>query len=483
MARNLRCHDISGGSTTNHGNYPKDCDDGDIQNMEDSPTRSGCDDDVLVPPNVITGQRMPLQPVNSQMCSRKLPRLGSVCKNQLLYTAVTQKDLERVVELIQQGADVNSVCENSTPLCWAVQHNCENIVKCLLDAGAEVNMSGSEYGARPLHYTCGRSGANTKLAKLLLDHGANVNATDFHQYTVLNIAAYHKHADLVKVLLDHGADVHLRNDRGSTPLHLACTNSYATTDIVRFLLMAGADVHSTDIFAETPLHVATRSAGMNILNLLCQAGAHPTQCTDKMGYTALQWACHLGHTRVVKLFLNLPQVDINRRHHENGCTALHMLCYSLRPVPGPLPQRFQEDSQEPSMLQEKSSSAEEVLEVVRMFLSAGARTGQKDYSDRTPLVALLWNIAHKKYKHEAYLKMVQLFVASGCKIPSISHVQSQTQAIIDWLAECTTEPCSLKELCRMSVRQELSCDIDKKIENLPLPTSIKHYLKLMDIVS
>ena len=46
---------------------------------------------------------------------------------------------------------------------------------------------------------------------------------------------------------------------------------------------------------------------------------------DKNGYTALMYACTLGHDKIVKYLLNAPGIDVNLKN-ERGSTALMYAC-------------------------------------------------------------------------------------------------------------------------------------------------------------
>ena len=78
------------------------------------------------------------------------------------------------------------------------------------------------------------------IVKLMLDRGANINYRgQFSDNTALILASANGHIDIVRLLLDKGADVHAANEYA---LRLASTNGHI--DIVRLLLDKGADVHA-----------------------------------------------------------------------------------------------------------------------------------------------------------------------------------------------------------------------------------------------
>ena len=139
-------------------------------------------------------------------------------------------------------------------LLWASKNGHEDLVKCLLDFGVDVNARNpaSQNQYTPLHYA-----NNEAIAKLLLDHGADVNARNQRQCVPLHNA---QNAAIVKLLLDHGADVHAIDDAERIPLHYTRTEA-----MVKLLLDHGADVNASDRYQRTPLYFARNAAKMKLL--------------------------------------------------------------------------------------------------------------------------------------------------------------------------------------------------------------------------
>lgn len=54
-------------------------------------------------------------------------------------------------ELINQKADLNKICEDKSPPMYAVKYGKINMVKQLIEAGADINVKNSE-GAKAFHY-------------------------------------------------------------------------------------------------------------------------------------------------------------------------------------------------------------------------------------------------------------------------------------------------------------------------------------------
>ena len=106
----------------------------------------------------------------------------------------------------------------------------QGVVRLLLDHGLDVNAR-SNYiwqplhkiwewsdskGWTPLHYAA--ESACVEIVQVLLDHGANVNTPDQHHWTPLHLAARMRSVKVVDTLLQRGANPHALTIEGHTPL-------------------------------------------------------------------------------------------------------------------------------------------------------------------------------------------------------------------------------------------------------------------------
>ena len=103
-----------------------------------------------------------------------------------IHTAARAGDVDRVIELIAQGEDIDRRSRGGTPLHIAILSNRKDVVELLIAKGADVNLSVPSLGA-PLHVAALRGSA--ELASLLIASGANVSATDGSGLTPLHYAA------------------------------------------------------------------------------------------------------------------------------------------------------------------------------------------------------------------------------------------------------------------------------------------------------
>lgn len=92
-----------------------------------------------------------------------------------------------------------------------------------------------------------------RVAALLVDRGAAVDASNRDGVTPLHQAVRARNLAVVEVLLDRGANPNAADKRGSTPLHRASSNSGASntagidaTPFVDLLLGRGADPRRKD---------------------------------------------------------------------------------------------------------------------------------------------------------------------------------------------------------------------------------------------
>ena len=229
--------------------------------------------------------------------------------DQSLIDAVMEGNINKVREALENGAYVDYIYDKGrTILMLASENNYIDIVRLLLEAGANVNHQG-RYGWTALIFAVSPGNFNTGIVKLLLAAGANVNLQTVEDgLTALISASYEGHTEIVKLLLAAGADVNLQTttkttDRGwhgpgMTALMYASRTG--RTEIVRLLLEAGANINHQSKTGYTALIDASGLGYIETVRLLLEAGANVNH-RGKNGRTPLAWARSLGYTEIVKV--------------------------------------------------------------------------------------------------------------------------------------------------------------------------------------
>lgn len=153
-----------------------------------------------------------------------------------------------------------------------------DLVLVLLDEGADINEAGS-FGT-PLHLAVLNDHA--KVVAVLAERGADLNALSDLLGTPLHTAAQRDRPAPAGVLLEHGASTDARNKENHTPLQTAA--KLGSTEVARVLIDGGADVTVISVGAggnnyklgeQTALHLALQSDKPEIAEMLRAAGAGP----------------------------------------------------------------------------------------------------------------------------------------------------------------------------------------------------------------
>ena len=190
------------------------------------------------------------------------------------------------------------------------------IARLLLEHAADVNAQDMN-GITLLHEaaTCG----DLEITQFLLSHGAAVNTSDSLGHSPLHKAIRSQKHGVVELLLKRGADVDAPNRDGETPLHEAARSG--NFDIVKSLLNYGADIDAFDGVRNSPLHKAVLSQNLAVVELLLKDGAH-VNTWDEYDSTPLHEAAKSGRFDSMKSLLD-RDADIRMLDYKGDC-PLHM---------------------------------------------------------------------------------------------------------------------------------------------------------------
>ena len=195
-------------------------------------------------------------------------------RQQLWLDAVRLGRTDDVRRMIADGADVSERNNGATVLHLAAENGHADVVKILLDEGADVagpyRRQGSFLsGSTALHWAAGRGRA--EVVKILLDARADVDARKRWGETALHDAARGGHVGVLRILLDAGADLAATSfpnpwGFGDAVLDMAVDECYPL--VVRMLLEEGADVAARDANGRSALTRASAKLGTCPLGML-----------------------------------------------------------------------------------------------------------------------------------------------------------------------------------------------------------------------
>ena len=276
-----------------------------------------------------------------------------------LREAVKYGYLDVVTFFLEHKLDINAQSETGMlPLLVASSIGARTeIVKALLDAGAEINAQETLRGtALQVAVSMGR----LEMMELLLRAGADPDLCDVNRNPALHTAAYSGREDIIKLLVDHGADVNIKapgtrfdnalegaaigknfgalsllldlggevetdtsrsRDTQTTLLHRVV--EHGDIDLVRKLCDHGANVFldAQDGDGETPLHYAVRYAtsgtDVEIAEYLLEEGASP-DIPDFVNVSPLQLALKKGLPEFMTLLYSKSNGDLGTT------SALHL---------------------------------------------------------------------------------------------------------------------------------------------------------------
>ena len=123
-----------------------------------------------------------------------------------------------------------------TPLHCAISADLE-MVQVLLECGVDVNAQ-DIYSFTPLNIASSRFEDDPRLARLLIERGADPNTRSWDDQTPLHYASRDGHIEKARVLIEHGANVEVKDNNGRTPLDIASSNQ--REEIIKLLLEHGA---------------------------------------------------------------------------------------------------------------------------------------------------------------------------------------------------------------------------------------------------
>lgn len=255
----------------------------------------------------------------------------------IIRRAIMDNDVQAVRSVCSKvNVDLENILNASangfTPLYIACQEGNLEIVRLMIDAGAEIDLPILPDLDTPLLISVVRG--NIPVFRELVQRGADINKPNKENITPFLMAIKLKHTVIIdeflnnpalninfhtddtesfliyairwgevetaRKLIEKGINLELPDDQGGTALYMAAQNNQL--EIVRLLLRSGANPNIEDEKKYTPLHVATGHNFIPICMELLNNGAK-LDAENIKGITPLDIAREMGRVELVTEYL------------------------------------------------------------------------------------------------------------------------------------------------------------------------------------
>ncbi len=174
--------------------------------------------------------------------------------------------------LLEHGANPSATAGESSVLAEASLVGDAAVFRLLLDAGADVAKAGPivpVFAAKAGCLPCAEWVAD-KLPKPLLDVALTLDGPPLSDFRDVDL------------YVRRGADINAKDPQGRTILMLAASTDNIALDVMKTLIQHGADVNARSGSGDTALSIAQARKSSEIVTLLTNAGAKPTDATPSV---------------------------------------------------------------------------------------------------------------------------------------------------------------------------------------------------------
>ena len=145
-----------------------------------------------------------------------------------------ERNCLRLYRIILQLDVVNPL---KLPLHLCIEKGASHAAKVLIKDGEDLEAKDS-FGQTPLHCACATKTNSKNIVKILLENGANVNSVGRHGFTPIFLAVFGNHVETLLLLLLHGANPNIFCF--GQPIYFAM--QYNHINIVKTLVLNGSKI-------------------------------------------------------------------------------------------------------------------------------------------------------------------------------------------------------------------------------------------------
>ena len=215
--------------------------------------------------------------------------------------AVKNNNVPMARKMLMCGANINYRAANGVQavVIATLREACE-MLAFLTHNGADVNVAVAT-GATALHLA---SRLSVVTLSLVLQKGGDVTACTNQSNTALHYAVDSTKLENVRLLLRYGSDPNAENERGETPLLLACRKRQ-DVDIILALLNHGADPNRYDEGMSFPLNQLVMQPTFNHFRAVDLLQAYGARMNPDIGAHPLALLCSMDATVPYDLIVGL----------------------------------------------------------------------------------------------------------------------------------------------------------------------------------
>jgi ankyrin repeat protein len=222
----------------------------------------------------------------------RLSKRGFAFSVEDFHRAARSGDVKSVEEFLAAGMAVDVPDANgNTAIGAASEGDATDVVRLLLNAGADVNAPASQQGRTPLMLAAASGSAPT--VRLLLENNADPKARDPEGWHPLALATWNHRLDAAAVLAARASAADIDDALLLATLH-------GDVEMTDFYLRRGASVFARDSEGNTPLMIAAANGHLAVARRLLDNGANRFEIHSTNQWTPAQFAARAEQESLAK---------------------------------------------------------------------------------------------------------------------------------------------------------------------------------------